>query len=121
MNIGSIVLYKNRPSVIVSKIGEKFEIETETGIKKVREKDFTVLSASNTQNLNTVLNAVCNKPDFDGVTDFFEEGLASFEELTELFWSDLKPEQIWAAWQIITSSPLFSAERPDKPIKLRSK
>ncbi len=121
MNIGSIVLYKNRPSVIVSKIGEKFEIETETGIKKVREKDFTVLSASNTQNLNTVLNAVCNKPDFDGVTDFFEEGLASFEELTELFWSDLKPEQIWAAWQIITSSPLFSAESPDKPIRIRSK
>ena len=121
MNIGSIVLYKNRPSVIVSKIGEKFEIETETGIKKVREKDFTVLSASNTQNLNTVLNAVCNKPDFDGVTDFFEEGFASFEELTELFWSDLKPEQIWAAWQIITSSPLFSAEGPDKPIKIRSK
>lgn len=120
MNINSIVLYKNRPALITNISDGKFEIETETGIKKVRGKDFCLLSKNNKQNLKTVLNAVCSPPDFSEILDFFEEGSASFFELAELVWSDLAPEQMWAAWQTICASPIFSAESPDKPVRILS-
>lgn len=118
MNINSIVLYKNRPALITNISDGKFEIETEMGIKKVRGKDFCLLSKNNKQNLKTVLNAVCPPADFSEISDFFEDGSASFFELTELLWSDLAPEQMWAAWQAICTSPIFSAESPDNPIKI---
>ncbi len=121
MNINSIVLYKNRPAVIISMSGGKFEIETEAGIKKVREKDFVLLADNNKQNLKTILNSACPKADFEEAADFFETGFASFYEITELLWSDLKPEQMWAAWNLISSSPMFVTETPDKPVKICSK
>lgn len=118
MNINAIVLYKNRPALITNISDGKFEIETETGIKKVRGKDFCLLSKNNKQNLKTVLNAVCPPADFSEISDFFEDGSASFFELAELIWNNLAPEQIWAAWQVICTSPFFSAESPDKPVKI---
>lgn len=120
MNIGAIVLYKNRPAVITNIVNGKFEIETESGIKKVREKDFCLLSNDNKQNLQTILNAECDEVDFSEAADFFENASASFSEIQELMWKELRPEQIWAVWQRIYTSPLIIAESPDKPIKFRT-
>ncbi len=51
----TIVLYKTRPAIIISSSDGKFEIETENGIKKVREKDFILLSKNNSESLKTIL------------------------------------------------------------------
>ncbi|MGF7107562.1 ribonuclease catalytic domain-containing protein [Treponema pedis] len=121
MSANTIVLYKNRPAIIINKADGKFEIETESGIKKVREKDFFVLDENNTQNLKTVLNTECPEANFSEAAEFFENGEASFIELKELLWDNLKSEAIWAAWQKVSASPFFSVESPDKPIKILTK
>ncbi|UTY24159.1 ribonuclease catalytic domain-containing protein [Treponema denticola] len=121
MNTNAIVLYKNRPALIKGQADGKFEIETETGIKKVREKDFSVLAPSNSSSLKNILTAACPEPDFNEAADFFEEGTALFSEISELVWENLNPEQMWAAWLLVSASPLFIAESPDIPIKIRTK
>ena len=121
MNTNAIVLYKNRPALIKGQADGKFEIETETGIKKVREKDFSVLAPSNSSSLKNILTAACPEPDFNEAADFFEEGTALFSEISELVWENLNPEQMWAAWLLVSASPLFIAESPDLPIKIRTK
>lgn len=121
MKLNSIVLYKGRPAIIKNLSDGKFEIETELGIKKVREKDFYVLSENNTQNLKTIINANCESADFSEISVFFEEGYASFFDIVELAWNNLPTEQIWVAWQAVCSSPILCAETPDKPIRIRSK
>ncbi len=121
MNTKTLILYKNRPALIINKADGKFEIETEMGNKKVREKDFFVLAENNTQSLTQILHADCPKADFSEAVDFFETGEVLFAELTELVWTDLKPEQQWAAWQAVCTSPFFSAENPCTPIKIRTK
>ena len=121
MNTNAIVLYKNRPALIKGQADGKFEIETETGIKKVREKDFSVLAPNNSSSLKNILTAACPEPDFNEATDFFEEGTALFSEISELVWENLNPEQMWAAWLLVSASPLFIAESPDLPIKIRTK
>ncbi|UTD12675.1 RNB domain-containing ribonuclease [Treponema denticola] len=121
MNTNAIVLYKNRPALIKGQADGKFEIETETGIKKVREKDFSVLAPNNSSSLKNILTAACPEPDFNAAADFFEEGTALFSEISELVWENLNPEQMWAAWLLVSASPLFIAESPDLPIKIRTK
>ena len=103
MNTNAIVLYKNRPALIKGQADGKFEIETETGIKKVREKDFSVLAPSNSSSLKNILTAACPEPDFNEAADFFEEGTALFSEISELVWENLNPEQMWAAWLLVSS------------------
>ncbi len=120
MATNKIVLYKTRPAIIVSSTAGKFEIETENGIKKVREKDFILLTENNTETLKNILSAKCPEADFSDIREFFEEGTAQFHELIELAWEDLKPHEFWSAWRCVCASPLFVAESPDLPIKIRS-
>ncbi len=116
----TIILYKTRPAIIISSSDGKFEIETENGIKKVREKDFIVLAENNSESLKAIISAECPEPDFSDLREFFECGTANFFEIVELAWSDLKAHELWSAWKTICASNLFIAESPDQPIKIRS-
>lgn len=121
MNKGSLVLYKNRPAVVTDVQDGKIEIELENEIKRVRQKDVSVLTVKPVKNISEVLKAECPQADFSEAAEFFENEPPLFGEIAELLWLNLPPESYWAAWKTLTACPLFSAESPDKPIIIRSK
>lgn len=120
MNIGALVLYKNRPAVVTDFADGKIEIELEDGKRKIRHKDVSVLTLTPVKNLNEVLNTSCPEADFAEAAEFFENETPVFTEIAELLWQDLPPQSYWAAWKALTASPFFRAEAPDKPIAIRT-
>ncbi|MEL3908782.1 MAG: RNB domain-containing ribonuclease [Treponemataceae bacterium] len=122
MKVGLVVLYKGQLAIITEISEGKIFIEgvdKKTLSKKVREKDVFVLSEKPVKSLDDVLNAKLPEVDFSIACEFFPE-VASFEEIAELFYVDLKPEQVWKAWDTISSSPYFETSVPPAPIKVRS-
>lgn len=121
MKVGSVVLYKGQVAVISEIVDGKYVLssdEANVSGKKVREKDVFVLSEE-PSTLSAVLNATLPSADFSVAYEFFPED-TSFTEVAELFYGELKPEQVWKAWQAISTSPYFEVAVPTAPVKVRS-
>lgn len=122
MKVGLVVLYKGQLAIITEVSDGKIFIEgadKNALSKKVREKDVFILSDKPVKSLNDVINATLPEVDFSVACEFFPE-TARFEEIAELFYTDLKPEQVWKVWEAISTSPYFETSVPSATIKLRS-
>lgn len=122
MKLASVVLYKGQLALIAAMQDGKLLLESSDASvngKKVREKDVFVLSEAPAKNLAEVLNAEIPPADFSVAHEFFPE-TASFTEIAELFYGELKPAQMWKAWQAISLSPYFVATVPSAPMTVRS-
>jgi len=120
-NQGTLVSYKNQPAVVVGFDGDKIEIETANGVKKVREKDFERLHAGPVKKLSEVTQANVTEVDLAEAWDFFSGETPMFLEIAELAWGEFAPSAAWKIWTIIAASPWFNATSPEQPITLRSK
>lgn len=121
MKIGSVVLYKGQVALVTEISDGKILIEgeDETLSKRVREKDVCVLSETPVTSLEAVLQAELDPVDFSVASEFFND-TASFNEVAELFYAKLRPEQMWKAWLAISESPYFEVAVPTAPIIVRS-
>ena len=120
MKKGNIVLYKNQPALITAIQADKFEIELESGVKKVRGKDICLLSDGEARSLQAVLTASIPAVAFDDALTFFEGERPSFGELAELLWGTYPVEHSWRIWQALCSCPYFVCTNPAEPISIRS-
>lgn len=120
IKVGSVVLYKGQPAVVTEIVGDKFIIEgDEQFSKKVRKKDFFILSEKPVKSLSEILNARLPQVDFSIAHEFFTEDV-SYNEVAELFFTELEPQQTWKAWEAISTSPYFDVPVPSAPVKVRS-
>ena len=104
---GGLVLYKGRPAC-VKKPGEgRLEIETESGLRRVRPKDVTLLhpgpcglgdlaSPGPVEPVEAVRELLHGEPSCDLAT------------LAELLFGDLTPAAAWASWQLVADGLHFS-------------
>lgn len=120
MNEYALVLYKNQPAVVRSSVGDKFEIDTPSGSKKVRDKDIELLHQGPVKDLSRALQYELPEADLREAHSFFEGDSPALAEISDLLWGNLPPDAWWAVWNTISESPYFMAESPEKPIALRS-
>ena len=121
LNEFAIVIHKAQPAVITGFDGDKIEIETPGGKKKVREKDFDLLHGGPVKSVKKALEADLPAGDLIEAYEFFSGETPSFAEIAELVWGDYAPEAAWAIWQALVSSPWFIATTPAEPVLLRSR
>ncbi|QSH95757.1 ribonuclease catalytic domain-containing protein [Treponema phagedenis] len=121
MKKGNPVLYKNRPALIIDEQADKFEIETENGTKRVREKDMNLLHAGTVNSLKELLSAPLPSGNIEDALEFFEVESESFFEFAELVWGEYPASAAWAVWDATLSNPLFVCTAPNEPVKIRSK
>jgi exoribonuclease-2 len=114
-----LVIHKAQPAVITGFDGEKIEIETPGGKKKVREKDFELLHTGPVKTVKKALETALPPGDLMEAYDFFSGETPSFAEIAELVWGNYAPDAAWAIWQAVAESPWFQAESPSQPVKLR--
>lgn len=116
----ALVLYKTQPAIILSHSQDKYEIQTETDTKKVRDKDFVLLHRGPVTNLKSVLSYILPETNIQEAIDFFEGEQPSLKEISDLLWTDLPADAWWSLWNTISTNPFFIALSPEK-IQLRSK
>jgi len=116
----AIVLYKGQPAIIISRNTDKFEIQLESGTKRVREKDFVFLSPGPVTRIADLLDKDAPPADFAEAAEFFRNEDVSFPDISELLWGPLSPELVWACWREVSSSPWFQCTTPDEPVRIRS-
>ena len=116
----ALVLHKGQPAIIVSRDADKFEIQLESGTKRVREKDFVILSPGPVVRIADVLDKTPPPADFTEAAEFFRDEPATFTDISELVWGPLSPEFAWACWREISSSPWFLCTTPNEPVTVRS-
>ncbi|HKL87236.1 MAG TPA: RNB domain-containing ribonuclease [Treponemataceae bacterium] len=116
-----VVLYKTQPALVTSIVGDKIEITTSNGSKKVREKDIDILHQGPVKNLSSLINADQPQANIEEAYEFFLGETPSFKELSELIWGDYKAEEVWGIWKEISTSFYFKCTSPTEPIHLRSK
>lgn len=121
MKENDIVLYKTQPALITGITGDKIEIITPGGSKKVREKDIEFLHTGPVKSLDVVINATLPQGNLDEAYDFFSGETPSFTELTDLVWGNYSSELAWVIWKEISTSVYFKCTSPSQPIFLHSK
>jgi exoribonuclease II len=117
----ALVLYKTQPAVVTAIESEKIEIQTPSGAKKVREKDFDLLSTGPVKDLSKAIGSSVPEADFSEAAEFFASEPPIFTEIAELVWGALPPEAAWAAWKAISESPWFQCPSPSEPVMIRSR
>ncbi|HQL33498.1 MAG TPA: RNB domain-containing ribonuclease [Treponemataceae bacterium] len=115
----ALVMYKNQPALIKTVTADKFDIDTPSGTKKVRDKDITLLHAGPVANLSKVQNYPLPEADVREAHTFFDGDNPSLRDIADLLWGDLPPEAWWSVWKTVSESPWFIAESPESPIALR--
>jgi exoribonuclease-2 len=115
----ALVMYKNQPALIKTVTADKFDIDTPSGTKKVRDKDITLLHAGPVANLSKVQNYPLPEADVREAHTFFDGDNPSLRDIADLLWGDLPPEAWWSVWKTVSESPWFIAESPESPITLR--
>lgn len=116
----AVVLHKGQPAIVLSQTADKYEIALESGTKRVREKDFTVLSPGPVSSIGALLEHTAPAADFPEAAEFFGTGGASFTEICELLWGTLSPEFSWACWKSLSQSPWFICTTPEEPLRIRT-
>lgn len=116
----NLVLYKGQPAIIQSIVSDKIEITTNSGTKKVREKDIELLHKGPIQSLKSVLDYVLSNIDFTEIADFFNNEQALLTEIAELLFDTLPAEAWWALWNEVTNNSLFVATSPSQAITIRT-
>jgi len=117
----TLVLYKTQPALITAFDGDKLEIDSPSGRKKVREKDVDFLHAGPVKDLKKVLAADVPEGDVSEALEFFEGETPSFAELTDLVWGNYPAEAAWAIWKSVSESPWFVCTSPVEPVALRAR
>lgn len=117
----NIVLYKTQPALVTGITGDKIEITTPSGSKKVREKDIDFLHQGPIKSLKALIDSALPQGNLDEAYDFFSNETPSFTEITDLVWGNYPPESAWAIWNEISTSVYFNCTSPSQPIRLHSK
>ena len=104
---GGLVLYKGRPAC-VKKPGEgRLEIETVSGMRRVRPKDVTLLHPGPCA-LGDLASPEPVEP-VETVRDLLHgETPCDLATLAELLFGDLTPAAAWASWQLVADGLHFS-------------
>ena len=104
---GGLVLYKGRPAC-VKKPGEgRLEIETESGLRRVRPKDVTLLHPGPCALAD--LSPPQPVEPVEAVRDLLHgEPSCDLATLAELLFDDLTPAAAWAGWQLVADGLHFS-------------
>ncbi len=117
--LNTLVLYKNNPAVITAVSSDKIDIDTPSGTKRVREKDYDPLGSAQVSSLKAVLSAKAPPADLAEAADFFAGEQPDFAAIMELAWGSIPGEQVWDAWQTLCAHPRFDCSGPGF-IKIRS-
>ena len=101
----SLVLYKNRPARVLN-TGERVEIETESGVQKVRLKDLLLLHPGP---LNSLAELHPLSGDVHTAWEILSDlpGEHNLEELAELIYGAYTPDTAWAAWWWVADGLYF--------------
>ncbi len=104
IRLKSLVLYKNKPALILN-IGDKLEITLDTGKTiKVREKDITLLHPGPLAGLH----ALTQPPgDIETAWELLAGQTVTLAELAELAFDEFTPATAWAAWQLAADGLYF--------------
>jgi len=120
LNQFAIVVYKNQPAIISGFDGDKLEISTPSGAKKVREKDIDFLHPGPAKDVQTLLKTELPTGNLADAAEFFTGETPSYQEITELVWGTVAPEAAWSVWQAVSESFLFEATSPTAPVRVRA-
>lgn len=110
--LNTLVLYKNNPAVITAVSSDKIDIDTPSGTKRVREKDYDPLGSAQVSSLKAVLSAKAPPADLAEAADFFTGEQPDFTAILELAWGSIPGEQVWDAWQTLCTHPRFDCSGP---------
>ncbi len=103
----SLVLYKNRPAMVIEG-GEKITLRSMTGETiKVREKDIELLHPGPLQSLKE-LEENLEGGDLLGTWELLEENEVPLSELAELIYGVWNPKTAWAAYKILEDRLYFT-------------
>ncbi len=104
IRLKSLVLYKNKPALILN-IGDKLEITLDTGkTLKVREKDITLLHPGPAANLSSLSHP---PGDIETAWELLAGQTITLAELAELAYDEYTPATAWAAWQLAADGLYF--------------
>ncbi|NKB69106.1 MAG: RNB domain-containing ribonuclease [Candidatus Latescibacteria bacterium] len=105
MQIGSLVLYKNRPGRI-AQLGDKLHLQVEGGKGlKVRPKDVVLLHPGP---LDSFTQLTPREGEVETAWELLAGSTTSLPELTELAFGDYTPATTWAAWQLVADGLYFT-------------
>lgn len=119
-DIHAVVIHKGQPAIVLSKSADKYEIRLESGVKRVREKDFSVLSSGPVSSIDALLGNTAPAADFSEAAEFFGTGGALFPDICELLWGTLPADFSWACWNALSGSPWFVCTTPEETIRIRT-
>ncbi len=119
-DLNAVVIHKGQPAIVISKSADKYEISLESGSKRVREKDFSVLSSGPVSSLELLLGTAVPDADFSEAAEFFGSEGARFPDLCELLWGTLPAHFSWACWKALSESPWFVCTTPEEAVRIRT-
>ena len=103
---GGLVLYKGRPACVKKPGKGRLEIETESGMRRVRPKDVMLLHPG------PCALADLSSPDpvepVEAVRDLLHGEACDLTTLAELLFGDVGPAAAWASWQLVADGLHFS-------------
>lgn len=104
----SLVLYKSLAAHVLTG-GDKLEIRTKDGTRKVRQKDVTLLHPGPLSGLGQL------KPvdgDIQDAWELLQGETTTLEDLCELIYSEFTPSTAWSCWQVVEEGLYFRGQ-PD--------
>ncbi|MDR2095609.1 MAG: RNB domain-containing ribonuclease [Treponema sp.] len=108
----SLVLYKNRPALVVDTVGEKIGITVLGGEQlKVREKDVELLHPGPVQSFSELENeGIISETDIRGAWELLSDNRAAIrlQELSELVYGEYSPRTAWAACRLLADGLYFN-------------
>ena len=114
---GGLVLYKGRPACVKKPGGSRLEIETGSGMRRVRPKDVTLLHPGPCA-LGDLASPEPVEP-VEAVRDLLHgEPSCDLATVAELLFGELTPAAAWASWQLVADGLHFSG--PPHAVAARS-
>jgi len=106
MRLNALVAFRNRPAVVKA-VGERIHILTESGEKRVREKDLFLLHPGPAE----LPLASVPAPDLAEVYEVLEgEPPLSFSDFLALVFPEASPAEAWALYRALLETPWFRLE-----------
>ena len=106
MNIGSLVIYKEKAALITAVGKDKIDIRTQEGdSRSVRQKDIEMLHPGPVSALNF---APAPQVDWQELGELADENGFSFAEFTELAYGENSPAAAWWAWNVLKEAIWFT-------------
>lgn len=103
---GNLVIYKNKPAVIISS-GEKLEIQVlQGGRVHVRPKDVIYLHSGPVRNIDTLV-VPPGDPQTAWEILFTGEETYTISEIAELIYGESTPASVWAVWELVSDGIYF--------------